>query len=103
MADFGRQLLRNLEEERARLREAIPPDLQKGPQRAGDPIDHLTPRQLEVLKLLALGHSAKEIASALSISTRTVEYHKYQMMETLGLHTKAELMHFAIKQHLVEI
>jgi DNA-binding CsgD family transcriptional regulator/PAS domain-containing protein len=103
MADFGRQLLRNLEEERARLRESIPPDLQKGPQRAGDPVDHLTPRQLEVLKLLALGHSAKEIASALSISTRTVEYHKYQMMETLGLHTKAELMHFAIKQHLVEI
>ncbi len=71
--------------------------------RAGEPIGSLTPRQREVLQLLAVGRSAKEIASTLSISTRTVEFHKYQMMETLGLHTSAELVHFAIKQGLVEL
>ena len=48
------------------------------------------------------GASAKQIAASLSISTRTVEFHKYQMMETLGLHTNAELIHFAIKNGLVE-
>ncbi len=70
---------------------------------AGDPIDSLTPRQREVLQLLAEGRSAKEIAAGLEISTRTVEFHKYQMMESLGLHTNAELIHFAIKHGLVEL
>jgi DNA-binding NarL/FixJ family response regulator len=68
-----------------------------------DPVVALTPRQREVLQLLAEGRSAKEIASTLSISTRTVEFHKYQLMETLGLHTNAELVHFAIKNGLVEL
>jgi DNA-binding NarL/FixJ family response regulator len=73
-----------------------------GPQQAGDKAASLTPRQREVLQLLAEGRSAKEIASALAISTRTVEFHKYQMMETLGLHTSAELIRFAIRQGLVQ-
>jgi DNA-binding NarL/FixJ family response regulator len=77
--------------------------MKHGPGQPGDPTGSLTPRQREVLQLLAMGRSAKEIASALSISTRTVEFHKYQMMETLGLHTTAELVHFAIKQGLVEL
>jgi len=77
--------------------------MKHGPKRAdGNPAGSLTPRQREVLKLVAEGRSAKEIASALSISTRTVEFHKYQLMESLGLHTTAELVHFAIKQGLVE-
>jgi len=53
--------------------------------------------------LLAEGYSAKEIASKLSISTRTAEFHKYQIMETLGLHSSTELIHFAIKHGLVEL
>jgi DNA-binding NarL/FixJ family response regulator len=77
--------------------------MKQGPGRAGDPIASLTPRQREVLQLLAEGRSAKEIAAKLDISTRTVEFHKYQMMETLGLHTNAELIHFAIKHGLVEL
>jgi DNA-binding NarL/FixJ family response regulator len=76
--------------------------MRQGPQSAADPPDALTPRQREVLQLLAEGRSAKEIASSLSISTRTVEFHKYQMMETLGLRTNAELIHFAIKHGIVE-
>jgi DNA-binding NarL/FixJ family response regulator len=77
--------------------------MKQGPEKAGDPIASLTPRQREVLQLLAEGRSAKEIASSLSISARTVEFHKYQLMETLGLQTNAELVHFAIKHGLVEL
>jgi DNA-binding NarL/FixJ family response regulator len=77
--------------------------MKQGPEKAADPIGSLTPRQREVLRFLAEGRSAKEIASSLSLSARTVEFHKYQMMETLGLHTSAELIHFAIKHGLVEI
>jgi DNA-binding NarL/FixJ family response regulator len=63
----------------------------------------LTPRQREVLQLLAEGHSAKEIASILNISTRTVEFHKYRMMEKLNINTTAELVQYAIKQGIVTI
>jgi DNA-binding NarL/FixJ family response regulator len=77
--------------------------IKQEPQEVSDPTVSLTPRQREVLQLLAEGRSAKEIASSLSISARTVEFHKYQMMETLGLHTNAELIHFAIKHGLVEL
>jgi DNA-binding NarL/FixJ family response regulator len=77
--------------------------LKDGPERAVDPVASLTPRQRQVLQLLAEGRSAKEIATRLEISARTVEFHKYQVMETLGLHTNAELTHFAIKHGLVEL
>jgi len=77
--------------------------LKEGPERVTDPVASLTPRQRQVLQLLAEGKSAKEIAARLAISARTVEFHKYQVMETLGLHTNAELTHFAIKHGLVEL
>jgi len=63
----------------------------------------LSPRQREILELLAAGRSAKEIAAVLGISSRTVEFHKYRMMEMLGLHSSAELVHFAIKHGIVPI
>jgi DNA-binding NarL/FixJ family response regulator len=63
----------------------------------------MTPRQREILQMLAEGRSVKEIAQMLSISARTVEFHKYQMMETHGLHSSAELVHFAIKHGIVTI
>jgi DNA-binding NarL/FixJ family response regulator len=63
----------------------------------------LTLRQREVLQLLAEGKSAKEIAKILHVSTRTVEFHKYNMMEQLGLKTTAELIHFAIKHGIISI
>ena len=76
--------------------------MKQGPEPADSPVDALTPRQREVLQLLAEGRSAKEIGASLAISARTVEFHKYQMMEKLGLHSSAELIHFAIKHGLVE-
>jgi DNA-binding NarL/FixJ family response regulator len=66
-------------------------------------IGKLTPRQREVLQLLAEGHSAKEIGDILCISPRTVEFHKYKMMEGLNLKTSAELLQYAIKHGIVSI
>ena len=77
--------------------------MKRQPDKASDPVALLTPRQREILQLLTEGRSAKEIGGALAISARTVEFHKYQMMETLGLHTNAELVHFALKHGIVTI
>jgi len=67
------------------------------------PARDLTPRQREILQLLAEGRSAKEIAGVLGVSPRTVEFHKYKMMELLGVHSNAELVHYAIKHGIVPI
>ena len=75
----------------------------RGRERAKDPVASLTVRQREILKLLAEGRSAKEAAALLDISARTVEFHKYQMMQTLNVQTSAELIHFAIKHGIVGI
>jgi DNA-binding NarL/FixJ family response regulator len=61
----------------------------------------LTNRQREVLQLLAEGRSMKEVASMLSIAVRTVAFHKYQMMEELQLKSSAQLIQFAVREHLV--
>ena len=63
----------------------------------------LTPREREVLQLLAEGHAVKEIAAVLDISPRTVEFHKYNIMEKLGLRTTAELTQYAIKHGMVSV
>ena len=64
-------------------------------------LDVLTVRQREVLQLLAEGYSAIEVSNVLSVSPRTVEYHKYRIMEVLGLHKSAELIQFAVQHGLV--
>ena len=61
----------------------------------------LTPRQREVLRLLAQGKRMKEIAAELDISVRTVENHKAQLLQVLSLGSTADLVRFAIKQHIV--
>ena len=63
----------------------------------------LSLRQREVLQLLAEGKSAKEVAKKLKISSRTVEFHKYSIMQQLKLKTSADLVHFAIKHGIVSI
>jgi DNA-binding NarL/FixJ family response regulator len=62
----------------------------------------LTERQKEVLQLLAEGRSNKEIAGILGVSVKTVEFHRAQLMRTLGVHTAAELARFAVRLGLVE-
>jgi len=63
----------------------------------------LTSRQEEILQLLAEGHQIKEIANLLHISPRTVETHKYNIMQELKLKTTAELIKYAMKQGIVTI
>jgi DNA-binding NarL/FixJ family response regulator len=61
----------------------------------------LTPRQREVLQLIAEGRTMKEVASILKISPRTAESHKYEIMQTLGLDTTAALVQYAIREKLI--
>ncbi len=63
----------------------------------------LSLRQREVLQLLAEGRTMKEVANMLSVTPRTVAFHKYRIMEKNQLKTNAELIHFAIKKGIVTI
>jgi DNA-binding NarL/FixJ family response regulator len=74
-----------------------PPD---GGKRHGG---ELSVRQREVLQLLAEGHTMKGIAGILKITPRTVAFHKYSMMNELGIRSNAELIQFAIKRHVVTV
>lgn len=61
----------------------------------------LTERQREVLQLLAEGKCMKEVAGVLNVTTRTVAFHKYRIMEVLNVKSNAELVQYAIRQHLI--
>ncbi len=67
------------------------------------PINVLTSRETEVLKLVAEGRSNKEVAGALGISPRTVDAHRARIMDKLQLRTLSDLVHFAIRHKLVEV
>jgi DNA-binding NarL/FixJ family response regulator len=71
-------------------------------EKVADPLAGVTPRQREILQLLAEGKSAKEIATVLDLSARTVEFHKYTLMDALGLENSAELIRFAFRHGLVQ-
>jgi DNA-binding NarL/FixJ family response regulator len=66
------------------------------------PRELLTPRELEVLKLIAEAHTSKEIASMLFISIKTVERHRANILEKLGMRDRVELTRYAIRRGLVE-
>ena len=65
------------------------------------PSQGLTPRQREVLQLIAEGRSMKEVAAILNVTPRTVAFHKYQMMEQLKITSTARLIQYAVKHHIV--
>lgn len=77
------------------LAELISTDSRPEPARA------LTPRQREVLQLLAEGYTMKEAAAILSVATRTVAFHKYRIMQEFGLENNSDLLRLAIKQRLM--
>lgn len=60
-------------------------------------------RELEVLKLLALGQSNKEVAAALGISTKTVDAHRSNIMRKLSLRTFSDLIQFAIRHKIINL
>ncbi len=61
----------------------------------------LSPRELEILKLIALGHTSVEIARKLKVSRRTVENYRARIQRTLGLTTRAELVSYALRNSLI--
>lgn len=61
----------------------------------------MTVRQREVLQLLAEGKIMKEIGDILDVSPKTVAFHKYRIMEVLGAKNNAELVHYAIRNHML--
>ena len=63
----------------------------------------LTPREKEILKFLAEGQSVKEIATHLNLSDKTVEAHKFNLMHKLGIHNKAQLIHYAVRHKIIRI
>jgi DNA-binding NarL/FixJ family response regulator len=75
--------------------------LLRGSRRRTAASQKLTARQREVLQLLAEGRSAKEAGAILNVSSRTVEFHKYRIMQQLGLRTVAQLTQFAIKHKII--
>jgi DNA-binding NarL/FixJ family response regulator len=99
------------------IREALKGGTYITPQIAGDLLDsvrhgtpagakglgELTPRQREVLQLVAEGRSSKQIATLLHISRRTAEFHKARLMETLGVHNTAELIQYAIRTGVTSV
>jgi DNA-binding NarL/FixJ family response regulator len=66
------------------------------------PTDPLTPRELEIVKLVAEGHTSDEIAEALVIAKKTVEHHRSHILEKLGMRDRVELTRYAIRRGLVE-
>jgi two-component system response regulator NreC len=70
----------------------------------GDPEDHtvLSPRETEVLKLMALGHTNREIGEQLSLSVRTVETHRAHIQQKLGLSSRPELTRYALANGLID-
>ena len=66
------------------------------------PSDPLTPRELEIVKLVAEGYSTDEIAATLVISKKTVEHHRSHILEKLGMRDRVELTRYAIRRGLVE-
>ena len=77
-------------------------ELMVDPNETKRPAD-LTPRQREVLQLLAEGRSMKEAARILKVAPRTIAYHKYRIMERLRLKSNAELIQFAIRRGVVSV
>jgi DNA-binding NarL/FixJ family response regulator len=65
-------------------------------------LELLTPRELEVLKLIAEGHSSKEIATTLVLSIKTVESHRTNMLSKLGMRDRVDLTRYAIRRGLIE-
>ena len=72
------------------------------PEPAGPP-DHLTEREVEILRLIALGHTNAEIAAQLYLSVRTVESHRAHIQQKIQLTTRAELVHYALEHGLMTV
>ena len=76
-------------------------DLRRQPKKLVEGEDKLTDRQREVLQLLAAGKIMKEVGAILNMTPRTVAFHKYRIMEALCVNSNAELVRYAVRNHMV--
>ena len=77
-------------------------DLLPNPNGGSGPLS-LTPRQREVVQLLAKGKTMKQAARVLHIKPRTVAFHKYRVMEQLGLNSYADLVRYAVRERIINL
>jgi DNA-binding NarL/FixJ family response regulator len=76
----------------------------KGLAESGKPAsNHLTPRERQILKLLAEGKANKVVANTLGLSIKTVEAHRANLMRKLDLRSLSDLIHFAIRNRLIDV
>jgi two-component system response regulator NreC len=83
------------------LEKVLNPQRQQGPRTTR--FDSLTPREREIVKMLAEGRSVKETAQSLSLSAKTVEAHKFNLMRKLQIHNTAQLVTYAIQKKIVHM
>jgi len=99
------QAIREVLRGKTHLSSCIPKDsvsvLRWQHKRLVDEQERLTPRQIEVLRLLVEGRGMKEVGEKLKLSSRTVAFHKYRIMEVLGAKSNADLIKYAVRNHLV--
>ena len=106
-SDVGRDLISAVESVR-RHKFSLSPQiakrssLERGTNGHGIPLARLTPREREIIQLLAEGHVNKEIATRLNISVKTAETHRTNIMRKIDVHSLPDLTRFAIRNHLVE-
>jgi DNA-binding NarL/FixJ family response regulator len=81
--------------------EPIVPVVPVAPSRSARPVAELTPRQLQILTMIAQGQSTKEIAWSLDLSVKTIETHRLQLMQRIGIRDVAGLTLYAVKNQLV--
>jgi DNA-binding NarL/FixJ family response regulator len=86
----------------ASVRDAVTEALAVRPSKGRNGPEPLSPRQREVLRLLAQGLQTKEVATQLNVSPKTVEFHKQQMKRLLGIHTVAELAVYAARHGITD-
>ncbi|HKE24280.1 MAG TPA: LuxR C-terminal-related transcriptional regulator [Bryobacteraceae bacterium] len=84
-----------------RIHEAAPPTVSAEVNGRAE-AERLTPREMEVLKYIAEGHSTKQVAEILGITFKTAACHRYRVMDKLGIHETASLVRYAIRQGMVK-
>jgi DNA-binding NarL/FixJ family response regulator len=72
-------------------------------RRQGHPLDGLTPREREIVQLVAEGYCNKELATLLQLSVKTVETHRSNIMRKLDIHNVGELVLYALRNHIVDV
>jgi len=98
-----RSILEQLTSDRPEVVELTAHVVPRQPSKSARSLECLTPREIEVLRLVAEGHSTKEIAHMLGMSFKTAACHRYRVMDKLAIHDAVSLTRYAVRMGLVKI